>query len=46
MIDIKDDFLPEEIIHDLEWVIMGQNFAWFLQNEQNEFANDGFFTIR
>ena len=33
MIDIKDDFLPEEIIHDLEWVIMGQNFAWFLQNK-------------
>ena len=32
MIDIKDDFFPEEIIHDLEFCMLGNNFAWFLQD--------------
>lgn len=30
MINIKDNFLDEEIIHDLEYCMLGSNFAWFI----------------
>lgn len=45
MIDIKDDFFPEEIIHDLEYCMLGNNFAWFLQDnklQHNFWKNNNF----
>jgi len=47
MIDVKDDYLPEVIIHDLEYCMLGNNFAWFLQDDyfvhnfwkNNDFSN-------
>lgn len=45
MIKIKDDFLDEEIIHDLEYCMLGNDFAWFLQDDcfvHNFWKNNNF----
>ena len=47
MIDMKDNFLDEEVIHDLEYCMLGSNFAWFIGDdklthnfwENNDFSN-------
>ena len=42
-LNIKENFLEESVFEDIRNTIVSNTFAWFLQNEQNEFANDGFF---
>tara|TARA_R110000803_G_scaffold84331_1_gene150529 strand:- start:931 stop:1389 length:459 start_codon:yes stop_codon:yes gene_type:complete len=48
MIKIKDNFLDEEVIHDLEYCMLGSNFAWFIAENKltHHFWNEHHFSSR